>query len=70
MWQHLLFGVGGVVTLTLLWVGAQEWIRRQTPGADPDRDMLQHLAHHCHGCAREGSCANPETGPDGCPGNV
>lgn len=70
MLLHLLIGVGGVVALAVAWVCVQEWVRRETPGAAPDCDMLQHLAHHCHGCAHEGECAGHDVDADGCPGNV
>jgi len=63
-------GVGGVVTLAVLWVGVQEWARRETPGATPDTDMLQQFAGHCHGCAHEGACAGHETTPGDCTGNA
>jgi hypothetical protein len=56
MWYSALMAVGGIIGLMALWIAVQELARRQTPGAAPDSDMLEHYAHGCHSCISEGNC--------------
>jgi len=57
-----LTAAGAILGLMLAWIGVQAIVRRYHPEMKPGCDVLESMAHHCHGCDDEG-CGS---GPQGC----
>ena len=56
MLSSIATGVGGLIAIMLLWLGVQVFVRRHTPEADPDCDLLDGVMHDCGSCGHSGSC--------------
>ncbi|MCC6487923.1 MAG: hypothetical protein IT364_10525 [Candidatus Hydrogenedentes bacterium] len=63
MLSTLITCVGGLVVIMLLWLAVQVFVRRQTPEANPDCDLLRGVIHDCGGCGHSASCAMREDSP-------
>jgi hypothetical protein len=49
--------VGGLFALMGVWLAVQAFIRRRTPGAARDLDVLEDILHGCGGCAGAHTCS-------------
>lgn len=51
MMYHILVAVVGIVLLSVLWIGVQALVRKQSPGLPEDADVLA-----CTLCDPDGTC--------------
>ncbi len=58
--MHLLYtfgiGIGGMVFIAVVWVGVQQWVRRNTPNVPDDCDLLEGMGHDCGSCNHSDTC--------------
>lgn len=62
IWIGMLKAVGGLFALMGIWLAVQAFIRRRTPGAAQDQDVLEDLVHGCGGCGGHHACSGPAVG--------
>lgn len=58
---HLLYtfgiGIGGMIFITVVWVGVQQLVRHNTPNVPKDCDVLEGRVHGCESCDHSDKCS-------------
>lgn len=51
-------GVGGMVFIAVVWFVVQQVVRKNSPQAPVDCDLLEGMGHDCGSCAGAESCGH------------